>query len=381
MSGKLKPAVMAIIGFALVLALAIGWVGTRSVAAQAPGQASEQFYKNIKVLNGLPADLMVPSMQYMEIALGVHCVYCHDDDNTKRELDTKPQKATARRMIQMVAEVNKNTFNGRSVVTCFTCHRGHTTPTGVLPYNDEEGELTIPASAAASPSVDSIFTRNVTVMGGDNLAKVTSRYAKGTTAALGHIDQVHPERAVAVVTPIEIYSKGVDKRQVITHNPAGDALNSYNAAGGWIKAGAAAARDMRPDELDIAKLENAVIAPANFKTIVQNPRVVGEEKVNGHSTWVVEGRMQTLPKVTLNFDKDSGALLSLAYQQPSYFCCHQFRIDYSDYTVINGVRMPLKWTVNGPRENIVVVTLDPVTVNSAVDDSRFAKPAPASAAR
>ena len=380
MSGKSKPAVLGITGLALVLAMAIGWVGTRSVSAQAPGQTSEQFFKNVKVLNGLPADLMVPSMQFMEISLGVHCVYCHDDDNAKRELDTKPQKATARRMIQMVMDVNKNTFAGRNVVTCYTCHRGHTTPASVLEYNDEEGEIALPASANM-PTVDQILTRNVTVMGGDNLAKVTSRYAKGTQAALGHIDQVHPERAVAVVTPIEIYSKGVDKRQVITHNPAGDALNSYNAAGGWIKAGAGAARDMRADELDIAKLENAVIAPANFKTILQNPRVLGEERVNGHSTTVVAGRMQTLPNVRLYFDKDSGALLSLAYQQPSYFCCHMFRIDYSDYTVINGVRMPLKWTVNGPRENIVVFTLDPVTVNSAVDDSKFAKPAPASAAR
>ena len=380
MSRKSKPAMFGIMGFALVLALVIGWVGSQSAAAQAPGQMSDQFFKNIQVLKGLPAVLMVPSMQYMEISLGVHCVYCHDDDNAKRELDTKPQKATARRMIQMVMDINKNTFNGRDAVTCYTCHRGHTRPDAVLPYNDEEGEITLPASANV-PTVDQILTRNATVMGGDNLAKVTTRSAKGTQAALGHIDQVHPERAVAVVTPIEIYSKGADKRQVITHNPAGDALNSYNAAGGWIKAGAAPARDMRPDELDIAKLENAVIAPANFKTILQNPRVVGEEKVNGHSTYVVEGRMPTLPRVNLYFDKDSGALLSMAYRQPSYFCCHVFRIDYSDYTVINGVRMPLRWTVNGPRENIVVFQLDPVTVNSTVDDSRFTKPAPSSAAR
>lgn len=380
MSGKSKPAVFGIIGFALVLALAIGWVGSQSAAAQAPGQMSEQFFKNIQVLKGQPAELMVPSMQYMEISLGVHCVYCHDDDNTKRELDTKPTKATARRMIQMVMDVNKNTFNGRAAVTCYTCHRGHTRPDAVLPYNEEDAELMLPASAE-TPTVDAILARNVTVMGGDNLAKVTSRYAKGTQAALGHIDQVHPERAVAVVTPIEIYSKGADKRQVITHNPAGDALNSYNAAGGWIKAGAAAARDMRGDELDIAKLENAVVAPANFKTILQNPRVIGSEKVNGHSMWVVGGRLQTLPNVRLYFDKDSGMLLSMAYQQPSYFCCHQFRIDYSDYTVINGVRVPLKWTVNGPRQNIVVFELDPLTVNSAVDDSRFTKPAPSSAAR
>jgi hypothetical protein len=380
MNPKLKPAVLGVVGFALVLALAIGWVGTQSAVAQAPGQNSDQFYKNIQVLKGLPADLMVPSMQYMEIALGVHCVYCHDDDNTKRELDTKPQKATARRMIQMVADVNKNTFNGRAAVTCYTCHRGHTRPDAVLPYNEEDGEIMLPATAT-KPTVDEILNRYATVIGGANLAKVTTRYAKGVVANMGHIDQVHPERAVGLATPVEIYSKGADKRMVITHNPAGDALNTYNSTGGWIKAGAAAARDMRPDELDVAKLENAVIAPANFKTIIQNATVVAEEKLNGHSTWVIGGRMQTLPAVRLYFDKDSGNLMSVSYRQPSYFCCHTFRIDYDDFTVINGVRMPLKWTINGPREAIIVWQLDPVTVNSAVDDSRFAKPAPASAAR
>ncbi len=370
------------LGFALPLVLAIGGIGSQSAAAQVPGQLSEQFFKNIQVLKGEPAELMVPSMLFMEISLGVHCVYCHDVDNTKPELDTKPMKAIARQMIQMVADLNKSAFKGRPAVTCYTCHRGHTRPDTILPYNDEDGELLLPGGDAdARPTVDQILAGNVAVMGGDTLAKVTTRYAKGTRANLGHIDQVHPERTVAVVTPIEIYSKASDKRLVVAHNQAGDALNSYNAAGGWIKAGATDARDMRGYELDIARLENAVIAPANFSTILQNPRVVGEERVNGRSTWVVRGRMQALPSVKLYFDKDSGMLLSMAYQQQSYYCCQQFRIDYSDYTVIDGVRMPLKWTMNGPRQNILVFQLDGVTVNSAIDDSRFAKPAPASAAR
>ena len=65
MNGQLKNVVFCV----LVLALAIGGVGVRSAAAQTAAQKSEEFYKNITVMRGQPADLMVPSMQFMEIAL------------------------------------------------------------------------------------------------------------------------------------------------------------------------------------------------------------------------------------------------------------------------------------------------------------------------
>lgn len=53
---------------------------------------------------------MQPTMHLMEIALGVHCVYCHDDNAQRRDLDTKPVNAVARRMIQMVADINRTRF-------------------------------------------------------------------------------------------------------------------------------------------------------------------------------------------------------------------------------------------------------------------------------
>src|SRR5687768_9443175 len=90
----------------LVVSLAVALTGAVSLRAQQPGnQPSEQFFKNVKVMKGMPAHLMQPTMQLMEIALGVHCVYCHDPDNTKRDLDNKPEKEVARKMIQMVNDI------------------------------------------------------------------------------------------------------------------------------------------------------------------------------------------------------------------------------------------------------------------------------------
>ena len=378
MRGKSKPAVIAITGFALVLALAIGWVGSRSAAAQAPapGQTAEQFYKNIRVLKGMQADLMQPTMQLMEIALGVHCVYCHDDNAQRRDLDTKPVKAVARRMITMVADINRTQFAGRNVVTCITCHRGSTRPDTLLPYNEEEGRVTR-AVPGATPTVDQLIDRHVAALGGaENLKKISSRVLKGTLTNYGHLDQVHQERAYTTRTPIELYIKGGDRRQVVTKNIGGDNLSSFSGTSGWNKANpAAAAVNMRSDQLEVARLENIVVAPEQIKQLLTDLRVEGEEKVGENTTWVVSGRAKMLPVVKLYFDRESGILLSTFYQQQSHYCCHQFRIDYDNYWPVSGVRMPSRWTINGPREAILVYEISDVQVNTPLEDARFMKPA------
>ena len=73
---------------ALVLGffLAIGF-SQRQVAAQSSDQKVEEVFKNIKSLNGQPADMLNPTMVFFEASLGVGCPYCHDNDANKRELD------------------------------------------------------------------------------------------------------------------------------------------------------------------------------------------------------------------------------------------------------------------------------------------------------
>jgi hypothetical protein len=160
----------------------------------------------------------------------------------------------------------------------------------------------------------------------------------------------------------------------VTHNQNGDAITTYNGSGSWIRAGNAAPRDPRPDELDIAKLENAVASPGQLKQIVSQMKVEGSENVGDLDAWVVSGRTQALPLVKLYFAKDTGLLLSMLYNVQSGFCCHAFRIDYADFYFVNGVRVPLRWTVNGPRESILEYQLSAVEMNTPVDESKFARP-------
>ena len=377
MSGK---SVKALFG-SLVVVLVACLVGVASLSAQVPGPGpAEQFFKNVQVLKGMPANLMQPTMQLMEISLGVHCVYCHDADNAKRELDTKPVKMVARRMIQMVADINRTQFGGREVVNCFTCHQGSTRPTTALPYNGEEGEEG-PAQAAGAPTPDQLLDRYTAALGGaDAIAKAPARTLKGRVTNYSHLDQVHLERAPTTVTPFDVLVKGPDKRMTIQRNIGADAIATYNGTGGWTRAGNAAAADLRPDLVEVARLENGVMFPAQLKQLLTNLKVDGQEKVGDRTAWVVSGSSTWLPQVKLYFDRDTSYLLSLSYQQKSHYCCHVFKIDYDNFYATGGIRVPLQWTVNGPRESILVYNFDSLET-AAIDDARFARPAQATAAR
>lgn len=90
---------------------------------------------NVKALTGLTAQQFQDEMNYIVQGLGVNCSTCHVRGNFAAE--DKPQKQTARKMIEMVKAINKANFpdykpkDGESLlgrVTCYTCHRGETSP-------------------------------------------------------------------------------------------------------------------------------------------------------------------------------------------------------------------------------------------------------------
>jgi hypothetical protein len=98
----------------------------------APLSAQRQPPKNLKVLT--PEELSSGVMAKYVQALGVQqsggCNFCHAQDKAS---DEKPQKLTARMMIQMVKDVNTKIAGAaggaaKEYVTCYTCHRGKTEP-------------------------------------------------------------------------------------------------------------------------------------------------------------------------------------------------------------------------------------------------------------
>src|SRR5215469_18123690 len=119
----------------LTAAACSGWP-TASSRAQAPQakpssdqpKTAEQQFKNIQVLKDIPADQLIPAMQFISASLGVECDFCHVEHEMQKD-DKKP-KVAARKMIAMELAINKSHFNNEIEVTCFTCHRGSPHPVG-----------------------------------------------------------------------------------------------------------------------------------------------------------------------------------------------------------------------------------------------------------
>lgn len=89
----------------------------------------------VHILKGLTVPQFQDEMNFMVVALGVNCGYCHVRGNFAS--DANPRKETARRMLNMVNAINQQFFpdykpaNEESrlgKVTCYTCHQGATTP-------------------------------------------------------------------------------------------------------------------------------------------------------------------------------------------------------------------------------------------------------------
>src|SRR4051812_30481356 len=78
-------------------------------AAARPPQMSEQAFKNIQVLKGIPVDEFMGTMGLFSAALSVCCGDCHvgaGTSNPQWEADP-PRKQMARKMVTMVNAINR----------------------------------------------------------------------------------------------------------------------------------------------------------------------------------------------------------------------------------------------------------------------------------
>ena len=79
------------------LALSRNLKAQSNAAPQAADKKAEEQFKNIQVLKGVPADQVIPTMQFMTASLGVECEFCHVQGAFDKD-DKKP-KQTARKMM------------------------------------------------------------------------------------------------------------------------------------------------------------------------------------------------------------------------------------------------------------------------------------------
>jgi hypothetical protein len=154
MSSRKNRAGRAVV-FALGLSLCVLSAADLSHAVDAPKapppETAGHRFKNIQVLKDLPADQLLPTMRGFSEALGVRCGFCHvsKPDHTGFELDDKPTKRTARKMILMVQDINKRETVIHGQATCYMGHHGNEEPQLAPPPRGERPETPQPPSGAA----------------------------------------------------------------------------------------------------------------------------------------------------------------------------------------------------------------------------------------
>jgi photosynthetic reaction center cytochrome c subunit len=340
---------------------------------------SEQVFKNVTALRGITVDEFMGTMGVFSAALGFSCEDCHTGGSNNWALyaeDRSPRKATTRRMITMMAAINKQYFGGRQVVTCFSCHRGSNrpkvTPSLVMLYGappPDELDVLIAPGPPGTPTPAQILDKYLQAIGGaDRTAKLTSFVARGTYTGYG------PE---GFPRPVEIYARAPNQKSVaVRDKESGDNITTFDGKdGGWQSAPfrPVDVLDFHGAELDSLRADAVLTFPANVKTALTNMRS-STDFLNDRSLLVVQGNMGGA-LVTMYFDEETGLLTRLVRSIPSVVGRLPWQMDYSDYRDVAGVKMPFKWTMTwlDGRSNFELSEIQP---NVAVEATRFAKPAP-----
>lgn len=340
---------------------------------------------NVQVLTDIPSDQLIPAMRYITAALGVECNFCHDTKDFSS--DDKPQKTTARNMMKMMFAIDKDNFNGRREVTCYTCHHGVSKaanmpvalavappnePGGAMP-SAEHGPAGAPPSAApnaapapgAMPAVDEILAKYATALGGDAaIQKITSLSAKGTMEL--------PSRGMKA--EVEMLRAAPDKAVSTVRLPMGEMGQGYDGSTAWQSRPGRGAETLEGDELVRAKRWASFIPGLDIKKDFSRAQVLGIEKIGDRDAYRVVAFRSGGGSVRFYFDKDSGLLLRVSERIESPLGALPQDTDYSDYRDVDGVKVPFAITVahaDGP----TIYKWDTIQANVPVDDSRFAKPA------
>jgi len=356
----------------VLLAIGMAWAQSAAPPASASGtpapKLAEEQFKNIQTLKGIPAEQVIPAMQFIAASLGVECAYCHVEH--ANEKDDKKPKVTARKMINMMMAINKENFEGHREVTCYSCHRGAAQPVGTPIITDEDPrpaaeERKTPGEAKASlPAAEQLLDKYLAAVGGaEALQKITSSVQKGTLTAFGgqHF-------------PMDVYSKAPDKRFSVMHLQGGDSVTAFDGKQGWLSV-PGRVHMMSAAENDAARIDADLYFPAHVETLYQKFRVEAGEKIDGHETFLVVGRSEGQPPLRLYFDKESGLLLRLVRYAETPLGRNPTQIDYADYRDANGVKIPFRWTLARPG-NRFTIQVEQVQQNVPVDDAKFVTPPP-----
>ncbi len=373
--------------FGAVVTIAVWVLNAASVAGQtAPAKQllSEQAFKNVTVLKGIPVDEFMDTMGFIAASTNYNCTDCHVEPKVEGDwsvyAEETPRKAITRRMILMVEAINKTNFGGARMVTCYTCHRNiqgapKITPSLTEQYGEpptpDPDEVEIRRQAPGMPSADAVFDKYLQAIGGaGKAAAITSIVFKGT-----YQGYAEPK------APVDIFVKAPNQRTMIVRTDGGDRTTTFDGSNGWTAAPAAdkpfPVIRFSNGDLDAARLDAVLSFPAGIRQAITKP-LVGSSSIDDKDMVVVQGTANGgRSPVKLYFDKQSGLLVRQVRYADTLIGRVPVQVDYSDYRDLAqaGVKLPFHvittWTDG--RSDVLLTSAE---INVAIDPAKFNEPPP-----
>jgi photosynthetic reaction center cytochrome c subunit len=376
-------------------------VGTVPAAPQTASgqraQTSDQVFKNVQVLKGIPVDDFMGTMGLMSAAVGYDCSECHIGAGTEKVnwAADNGKKIIARRMVTMVATINRDNFQSRQVVTCWSCHHGRDRPATTPAMEKVYGEASLEADdvitqAAGQPTAGQIIDKYIQAIGGaQQLDKLKSYIAKGSSVGFG---------GFGGGGHVQIFAKFPDERTTLIEFDAstgrGDSVRAYDGHVGWIKTPLAVLTDyeLTGGELDGARLDAELSFPGQIKQVLTNLRVglpttisdlpgpssqtASETKSSPMQDRLVNVVQGTGPRglvATLYFDQASGLLLRVLRYGSTPIGRVPTQVDYDDYRDAGGIKIPFRLTFAW-LDGRDAIQLSEVQTNVPIDTARFGRP-------
>jgi photosynthetic reaction center cytochrome c subunit len=357
-------------------------LSSAQVAAATPAtpQMSDKVFKNVQVLKGITVDEFMGTMGVFTTSLSLCCGNCHTGAGTSNPKweDDPPRKRTARAMISMVQNINKTSFGGRQVVTCWTCHRGQTSPSVTPPLDFAYGEAVVNPpdilgrDPNATKTVDQIFDKFVQAEGGmARLNALTSYTSKGKSLLFGEVGEGNPA---------EVFAKSDGHFAAYVHQQEGDVVRAYDGTNGWwqLPLTVTPQYPLTATLLEGQKFDATMAFPWKIRTFFNNWRVSFGQTIDGVDVDVIQGSLPSGMIGTLYFDKKTGLLKRYIRYANTMVGRIPTQVDYDDYRDVAGVKMPFKfsyawvserddWTMSGYQANV------------AIDNAKFGRPDPKTA--
>lgn len=313
----------------LLFAAVCAWL-----AAAAPSSTQARF-KNLQVLDGVSEADLYAAMNFMAGSLGVTCEHCHVNP---WDSDSREAKVTARRMITMVRGINDQSFEGRQVVTCQSCHRGSLRPATVPQL--ENAAWNHP-SAPSHPAAKAPVTADQVVMRYFRAVNMSPTDARAPSRRLvGSFeltDGMRPPRTI----PVEVLIGSAGQLHVLDRFPNRPSLTIWNGRDGWTKAGAGVTA-MTAAEIEDAR--RTVEMYRVFDSGELKGLVVSEDGKGDPETVVLKAQGPGGHDQTLTFSTKTGLLMRRETRLASPLGTILERVDYAHYRRVNGVRVPFAIT-------------------------------------